>query len=405
MRRLPLLALAVVPVALPLAVLAASPGRLLPGFPRYDYVPLGGDAYGYYYCARRLFSLGLHDAPIVLAAFVVIVPAAVVVARRSTRAATKVLAAVWALGLLAAVLARLVPFTGAPEFGWPLVTSVALLPFRLVGRAGPDEWFGVALVISIAANLVTVGASYVIARRIGLGKVAAYLGAALVSLWPLLVLLAGHRASLNGTWQDFSGLSAYTEPLSTALITSGLAIVVDRKLDDVHAAWAGGLLGLATLVRVSNVLIAACVLVFLVVLRDRRVAAVYAAAAAAWAPAVLLYWPKGYPDLKPPVFPAHPFALSYVRHAWTDSYLWRPVVIAVILPVALLGIRRAARDVSALLWSCIAATVVFYSFYELTPLHPRFLYAVLPVVLVYWAAGASLAFTAGRRLFDRSTEA
>ena len=397
MKRLPFLALAVVPIVLPLAVLAASPGRLLPGFPSYTYVPLGGDAYGYFSCARRLLSTAIHDAPVIFAVLVAIAVAGFFAARRWADAAARVLIALWAAGLLAALLAYFVPFTGAAELGWPIITSVLLMPFRIVGHAGPDNWFGIALVLSIASNLVTVGSAYVIGRRIGLRPVVAFAGAALVSLWPLLALLAGHRASLNGTWQNFSGLSAYTEPISTALVTSGLALAIDRKLDDLHAVCAGGLLGLAVLVRAANVLIVACVLVFLVATRQRRSAAFSAAAAAAWAPSVLIYWPKSYPKLKPPVFPAHPFALSYVSRAWTESYLWRPAVIAVLLPIALLGMRRAARDVSVLLWACIAATALFYSFYELTPIHPRFLYAVLPLVLVYWAAGAAAVLAAGRR--------
>ncbi len=48
-------------VLFPLAVLAQSPGRLLPGFPAYRYKPLPGDAYGYYYCARDLIATLQRD--------------------------------------------------------------------------------------------------------------------------------------------------------------------------------------------------------------------------------------------------------------------------------------------------------------------------------------------------------
>ena len=105
--------------------------------------------------------------------------------------------------------------------------------------------------------------------------------------------------------------------------------------------------------------------------------------------------------LKPPVFPAHPFALRYARDAWSHSLLWHPAVLTVLVPVALLGTAATRRRSAALLWSCVAVTSAFYTFYSLTPIHPRFLFVVLPIVLVFWAAGAALVVQAGASLYDR----
>ncbi|HEX7626390.1 MAG TPA: hypothetical protein VF379_04975, partial [Gaiellaceae bacterium] len=257
------------------------------------------------------------------------------------------------------------------------------------------------LALSVICNVATVLATYVIGLNIGLRNRVALLGAALVALWPLVSLLAGSRGALNGTWQIDLGLSLYTEPLSTALVVTALALIVARAGDDRRAALAGALLGLGTLVRLSNVLILGCVLVALFVVRERKRAAVLALGAAAWAPATLFFWPKSYPKLKAPVFPAHPFEWSYAGHAWTDSTLWHPAVVLVLVPLALIGIKRAAPRAAVLLWSCVAVTALFYSFYELTPIHPRFLFVVLPIVLLFWAAGADVVVAAGRGLYDR----
>ena len=123
--------------------------------------------------------------------------------------------------------------------------------------------------------------------------------------------------------------------------------------------------------------------------------------ALAFAPAALLFWPKSYPKLKPPVFPAHPIGLGYAREAWQHSLLWHPAVLAVLLPIALLGTLRTARGPALLLWSCVAATAAFYTVYSLTPIHPRFLFVVLPIVLVFWASGAAVVVRAAATLYDR----
>jgi hypothetical protein len=69
-------------------------------------------------------------------------------------------------------------------------------------------------------------------------------------------------------------------------------------------------------------------------------------------------------------------------------------VLVVLVPLAIVGVVRTAPFARALLAASVAATAVFYSFYELTPIHPRFLFVVLPVVLVLWAGGAAAALRA-----------
>ena len=81
--------------------------------------------------------------------------------------------------------------------------------------------------------------------------------------------------------------------------------------------------------------------------------------------------------------------------------LWHPAVLAVLLPIALLGTFRAARKTALLLWSCVAVTAAFYTFYSLTPIHPRFLFVTLPIVLVFWASGAAVVVRAAATLYDR----
>jgi len=204
-----------------------------------------------------------------------------------------------------------------------------------------------------------------------------------------VLVIGGHRGTTNGTWQVDLGLSIYTEPCSTALVLGGLVLVLRRGSSDLHAAAAGALLGYAVTVRLSDVLIVSVVLVWLAAVGRMRAALWLAGAAAAFAPLVLVYWPKGYASLGPPTFPEHPFSLSYVPDAWTETLLWRPVVLLVLLPLAVVGTRRVERAVAFLLWGCVAVTAAFFSLYQETPEHPRFFFVVLPIVLVLWAAGAA----------------
>ena len=100
-------------------------------------------------------------------------------------------------------------------------------------------------------------------RRLGL------LAAAFWTAWPLLVgLIAGHHAWTNGQWEVDVGLHNYSEPLSTLLVTAGAALLLSPQLTELRLALAGCALSAATLVKLSNALLAAAALL-VVFLRGR----------------------------------------------------------------------------------------------------------------------------------------
>jgi hypothetical protein len=393
-------------VALPLVVLAASGHALAPGFPVYEYDPRPGDAYGFYSAVRELLAAWGDEAPLLPAVALVACVAAILLTLRwrrdRERHAALVVALAWLAGIVAALLAAAVPENGAAVIGWPLVWSVPLLPYRGLGLPlDPDVAFGFGLALSLAASAATVVGTYVLGARAARSARIGLAAAALVAFWPLIVLvLGGIAGTRNGTWQIELGLSLYTEPASTALVVVALALVVRERPRPVDAALAGALAGFSVAVRLSNVLIVACIVVWLLV-RRRSLAAWAAGAAAAFAPLVLAYYPKGYASLAPPIFPEHPFALDYARPAWSETLLWRPLVLLALLPLAAIGTLRLPRRTAAFLWANVLVTAAFYTFYELTPLHPRFLFVVLPVVLVLWAAGAALVAAAAATRFGR----
>ena len=345
-----LLLLVAVRVAIPLAVLAAR-GHQLPGLPRYVYNARPGDAYGYYSAVRELLTTWRQ--PTVLLAAVLLVACAGVLAlrfARSGRRAFAVLAVAYGLGLVGAVLAGRMRAVGAPTIGWPLVWSVPLLPYRALGLPlGPNLAFAVGLTLSLAANAVTLVATAVLGRRVT-GRPLVGLGAAAIyALWPFISgLVGGHRAWENGTWLVDAGLHLYSEPLSTALVVTALVLVLDRRPTDTALAVAGVLLSLASVVRLSNAVIAAVVLVVTAARLGPRRAIVLVMGLGAFLPVALAYWSKGYTSLPAAHggLPPKPFALHYVRIAWTDSLLWRPPVLLLLLPLAAIGTLGVSRCVA-----------------------------------------------------------
>ena len=396
-------ALAAFQVLLTLLVLARSSHRALPGFPLYRYNPLEGDGYAYYSAVRELLNTWQRDGRLLLPVVLVVAVALAVVWRRSHRPLVRALAVVWACGIVVAVLVERIRFTGAGQIGWSLVWSAIVLPYRAAGLPlDPKIAFAFGLPLSLLCNAVTIAMTYALGRLASDRQSVAVIAAALVAFFPVVMLLdPAHKSAQNGTWQILLGLSMYTEPLSTALVLAGMFVLIRGRGGGVDAVGGGALLGLASLVRVSNGLIAACVIVGLLVRGDRDRALASAGGGLAFLPAVVLFWPKGYPRLKPPVFPAHPFELVYARTAWTHSLLWHPSVLVVIVPIALLGAFYVDRFVAAVLGSSVIATAVFYTFYAGTPIHPRFLFVIVPLVFVFWAAGAAAIASTGARLYDR----
>src|SRR5207245_374973 len=125
-----------------------------------------------------------------------------------------------------------------------------------------------------------------------------WLAAAFWTAWPLLVgVIAGHQAWTNGQWDVDVGLHNYSEPLSTLLVTAAAALLLSPRMTQLRLAVAGCALSAATLVKLSNALLAAAALA-LVFLRGRtREALPYLAGALSLAPLVAVYWPLSYPKL------------------------------------------------------------------------------------------------------------
>ena len=411
--RTSLAALVVLRVAIPLVALGSS-GHDLPTIPRYDYVALTGDATGFYAAARELLASWGRLGPLVVALGCGVVVASVLLVREWRRGSIgrHWLVALGAAGFaltVSAAVAKMHP-PGAAVIGWPLVWSVPMLPYRaLGGPLGPDIAFGFGLALSLLANAVTVVATAYVGfhatgrRALGIGA------AALFALWPLLVgVVGGSRAWQNGTWTVDAGLALYTEPLSTALVASAAALLLSPTLTQLRLASSGVLLGLATAVKLTNGLLAVLLLALLVVRIGGRRALPCAAGALAFAPLVAVYWPKGYAAQfdDPSSWPEHPFSPGYVVRSWTDSLLFTPSTLLLLVPLAIAGaIALEAWWARAVLVTWALVNPVFYSFYANTSDHPRFLFASLPAVFVLWIAGlAAVATTAARVIRRRSLE-
>jgi hypothetical protein len=379
-----LAALVALRLAIPLVALAAS-GHDLPGLPPYTYVPLNGDATGFYAESRELISVAFGPAG--LAAFLLLCAGAWAAWR--LRPAWKALVAgALAVSLAATALVLGSVATGAAVVGWPLLWAIPLFPLRLLGVLDPDLAFAVGLPILLAANAVTVVATAVIGLRATGRRWVGVAAAALFAVWPLLArLLAGPSAWENGQWHVDVGLHLYTEPLSTALVATAIALLLGPRLDELRLALAGVLLGYATAVRVSNGLFAAAAVVLVALRVGPRRVVPFALGGLAFVPLVAAYWPKSYPVIEN----VPGFSLAQASRSWGfETLMFDPRTVALLLPLAVLGAFALRPWTSALLIAVIATNVALYTFYEHTHLHPRFLYVTLPALFVLQAAGAGL---------------
>jgi hypothetical protein len=202
-------------------------------------------------------------------------------------------------------------------------------------------------------------------------------------------------------------LLGYSEPLSTALVTTALALVVTRGGDPAAQAAAGALAGFAAIVRVSNATIA--VVLFIVVLLGRRWrgAALYAIGGAGPAAIALAFWSKGYASFgggHSEQAPEGLFSLHYVVRSWRDSGVFDWKMLAILLPLPLIGalaLRGRPAELLALAGT-IVVTAALYSAYYITALHPRFLFVALPPLFVLAAAGIARLTSAGRGTAPRA---
>lgn len=396
-----LAALAALRVFLAFGVLAASDRSLLPGFPAYEYNPRSGDAFGYHAAMRELLSVAPRLSwalPLVVTLCAVSVALVLRWRSRPAERPRLAVALAWCVSGIAALLVLRMRASGAPTIGWPLVWSAAVLPYRALGLPlDPGVAYAFAVAVSLAANVVSLVSTYAVAvfasGRRGAGMVAA----SLYALWPLLVLVLA-PGDVTGTWLVDLGLLAYSESLSTALVTSALALLLRSAATATAAAAAGALLGAGTAVRLSNAIVAV-VVVLLFALTTRRSLALHAAAAGlAFVPLVLAYWPHGYAALPETAFRDDAFAADYVTAAWRTSEVWGPLALVFLLPPAFAGTFAVRPFAAAVLWAAVLGTVAFYSFYWYTPMHPRFLLVALPPLFALWAAGAVAIAARLRRL-------
>ena len=387
--------LAALRAAAPAVVLAAE-GRDLPGFPRFDLVADTGDDAGYYAAAREFMAaVGRVPLPLLAGMGLTVAVAAVAAVRLWPRRSWRPWVVV-ALALLASLVVSVVILemgsSGAPVFGWSLLWAVPLLPYRALGLPLDYEIaFAFAFPLSLAANAVTLVATayagfYATGRRaVGVAAAAA------LAVWPLVsALVAGTSAWENGTWFVDTGLALYTEPLSTALVASALALLLRPERTDVHVALAGVLLSYATFVKLSNAVVGILVALAVVAFLGLRRVLPLAAGGLSFAPAVAAFWPLGYLDEQTGRYfrSQDAFSVDYVGSTWTDSLLFSPRTLAVLLPLAVVGALALRRGFAlALLLGVTLVNPIFYSFYWWTWEHPRFLFASLPAFFVLWAAG------------------
>jgi hypothetical protein len=394
----------VVRVVIPLGALAAE-GRGLPGLPAFDYGPLWGDANGYYAGAREAISAaGSAALPLVVT---LLLGAGLLYASHRRRGPPWVLALI--AGATVSAAATFVDLemgpSGATVVGWPLVWALPLAPLRLLDAGlDPDAAFVVGLVLSLLAVAVTVIATAYIGLFATGRRCVGLVAAALFALWPFVPgLLVGSQGWENGMWNVEVGLHLYTEPLSTALVAVAVALLLRPGASDLSIVLSGLALGYATVVKLTDGLIAAGLVIVVLAAGRRRAAAVLTAGGLVFAPLLVVHWHKGYVGIYDGGIGTneHPFGLQYIVPAWTDSLLFTPLLLAVLVLPAVIGFGALPGSFPrAVIGVPVAVTVATYSLYDVTPLHPRFFYVVLPLVLVLDAGGAvsTLSALRARRL-------
>jgi hypothetical protein len=388
-------------VAIPLAAYA---GAGFPGTPAFSRRPLDGglkgDATGFYAATREFMAAwGRMPRPVLVLAmlFVAATATTVVVTWRRRPGLRPWLPAValGAFGIATCLDIHWMKPSGAAVFGWPLLWALPMLAYRVVGFSlSKHVAWDFALGLSLVLVALTVVAVAYLGRNATGRRWAGLLAAAFWTFWPLLVgVIAGQGAWSNDQWNIDVGLHGYSEPLSTLLVTTGAAILLSPRLTQLRLVLAGCVLSVATSVKVSNCLLAAAALVVVFLRGRRREALPYLAGALSFAPVVLAYWPLSYPKLygNPQSWPRDPFNVGHVVSSWTQSSMFTPQTLAIVIPLAIVGAFGIRRPWAlALVLAFLLINPVFYSFYANTSQHPRFLYASLPELFVLWSAGIAV---------------
>jgi hypothetical protein len=154
-------------------------------------------------------------------------------------------------------------------------------------------------------------------------------------------------------------------------------------------------MAIATTVRISNATVAVVLFAALCAVRAWRSALAYAGAGVGLVTVAAVFWSKGYSSFhnRPSQEAPHGlFSWHYIVRSWRDSTVFDWKMLAILLPLPLLGavaIRRRPLELVALTGT-VVVTAIFYSLYYITALHPRFLYVALPALFILAAAGLQL---------------
>src|SRR5439155_24780490 len=178
--------------------------------------------YGFYAAAREFISSWTRISKPLLALAVVVVAAVLAgsaLAWRRGRRGEALAAASLACGLFCCLAIREMGLTGAGAVGWPIVWSLPLFPLRAAGSLGYHAAYYIALVLLLVCNAATVVAVAVLAWRL-LPARHALIAPALLVVFPFVMrVVEGTGNIVYETWLADSGQLAYSEPLSTALVT------------------------------------------------------------------------------------------------------------------------------------------------------------------------------------------
>jgi hypothetical protein len=389
--------LSAVRAAVPLIALAF--GGALPGFPSYTYRGPRGDASGYIDTARAIVSAAAGYG-LLLPVFFAVVVAGILGARSAWRRYPAgrhwVIAGSAALAscLLAAVILRIEGQAPAGAVGWPLLLGLALAPFRVVDWIDNDVAVGVGIAIAIVANAVTIFATAFMGQRVSGSRRIGITAAALFTFWPFLTwLLLGERTWQNSAWEIEAGLELYTEPVSTACVATGIALALVRGRPPWAIVTAGIVFGYATAVRPTNIVFAAAAAILFASERDRRSTARLVVGGLAVLPIMLAFLPKkrGYDlELARDETGLPLWSNDYLFSTFSDSSVYRPLLLALLLPAVVVGVLALpSRRIALMLLGGVLANAVIYSFFRATWEHPRYLQASLPALLVLWSAGAA----------------
>lgn len=390
-----LAALVALRVLIPVVVLAAAPSTV-PLLPGYTYTPLNGDSARFYQGAVNLLEaideVLLGWIGIAALAMTILFVAASVLLWRAGIRWLAVLLPPLALSLVLGVLVNDMASPSAPVIGWPIVWAISLLPLHLL-RIGitPDRAFPFGLGVSLIANATIVLSTALIGLRATGRRSIGLTAAGLYATWPIWVgLVAGAQAWENGQWRVDVGLHLYDEPVSTALVSVVLVLLLHPRLSATSAAAAGLLLGFSTAVKLTNGPLAAALVVVVAFGVGVRRAAVFALGGMVSLPIVLGFWSKGYADASGGggIDFGALYQLRFVSTNARESTIFTAWMLLLLVPLAALGTARVTGWYGrAVLLVPIVVTIACYASYYVTDQHPRFYYVILPAIFVLQAGG------------------